>query len=296
MNRLPSTKQLQIFLATAQYLNFTHAAEAMNMTQGAISRQIQTLETLIGVALFHRHARGLSLTSEGERFVVCAGEIVNQLRKAIIDVADGANTIRLNAPTCITSWLLGRLAEFHQQFPDINVELTSTNKHQAMPNFDSFDMAILYGKAPKNKTINQVLLFDERLSPLCTPELWGELKLPFEDKVNTLKDLPWLHANVEQTDWYLWLDTFAPGLKKSTRNQTFATLDQAVGAAQLGYGVAVGDLVLAERDLKLNRLIQPFDEYVLSGNGYYLMTPAGSEQPNILLLAEWLEKQTSPHC
>ncbi|MDN3685415.1 LysR family transcriptional regulator [Vibrio sinaloensis] len=68
MNRLPSTKQLQVFLATAQHLNFTHAAEAMNMTQGAMSRQIQTLEALIGVALFHRHARGLSLTPEGERF------------------------------------------------------------------------------------------------------------------------------------------------------------------------------------------------------------------------------------
>ncbi|MFB9215846.1 LysR substrate-binding domain-containing protein [Vibrio sinaloensis] len=294
MNRLPSTKQLQVFLATAQHLNFTHAAEAMNMTQGAMSRQIQTLEALIGVALFHRHARGLSLTPEGERFVVCAEEIVNQLRKAITDVADGANTIRLNAPTCITSWLLGRLAEFHQQFPDINVELTSTNKHQSSPNFDSFDMAILYGKAIKNKTTNQVLLFEERLSPLCAPELWPEVSQTFEDKVGALAELPWLHANVEQTDWYLWLEAFAPQLKKSSRNQTFATLDQAVGAAQLGYGIAVGDLVLAERDLKLNRLVQPFDECVLSGNGYYLMTPVGTEQPNILRLVEWLAKHTPP--
>lgn len=68
--RLPSTKNLQAFLATAQHLNFTHAAEALNMTQGAISRQIQSIESLMGVALFYRQARGLALTPEGAKFIL----------------------------------------------------------------------------------------------------------------------------------------------------------------------------------------------------------------------------------
>jgi len=287
-HRLPSTKQLQIFLATAQHLNFTHAGEAMNMTQGAISRQIQSLEEVVGVALFYRQARGLSLTPEGERFVSLAEEVVGQLKKAVREVAEGANRIKLNAPTCITSWLLGRLAEFQQQYPEINVELTSTTKHQATLNFDSFDLAILYGKPLKTKTISQTLLFSERLSPICSPDLWSTEDCSLEESLAKLTDFTWLHANAEQSDWHLWLSEFSSGAKKAKRNQTFATLDQAMGAAQLGYGIAIGDLTLAERDLKLKHLVQPFNESVLSGNGYYLMTPSRAENQHITQLVEWL--------
>lgn len=295
-NRLPSTKNLQAFLAVAQHLNFTHAAEALNMTQGAISRQIQSMESLMGVALFYRQARGLALTSEGAKFVPLAEEIIQRLQTSIREVVDSANRIKLNAPSCITSWLLAHIANFQQEYPDVNVELTSTTKHQAIPNFDSFDLVISYGKPIRNKTIEQVLLFDELLAPVCAPQLWDKLAPSSTEKgfdeLNVLKCCTWLHANTEQSDWSMWLASRGYRNIQGKGNQTFATLDQAVNAAQQGFGMAIGDITLAEQDLKLKHLIQPFDHYVASGNGYHLLNPKHEGNAMVGNLVSWLSEQS----
>ncbi|UUM32057.1 LysR substrate-binding domain-containing protein [Vibrio japonicus] len=288
-SRLPSTKNLQAFLATAEHLNFTHAAEKLNMTQGAISRQIQALESIIGATLFYRQARGLSLTPEGDKFVPKAEDIIKRLQIAVREVSEGANRIKLNAPSCVTSWILARIASFQQAYPEINVELTSTTKHQAIPNFDSFDLVVMYGKPAKSKSIRQALLFEEKLAPICSPELWAKQTSRSNRTDQRLLDLfTWLHANQEQSDWKLWLNECGLADLRGKTNQTFATLDQAMNAAQLGYGIAIGDLTLAEQDLKLKRVIQPFDEVVSSGNGYYLMSHSDNDNATISNLVDWL--------
>lgn len=297
-SRLPSTKNLQAFLATAQHLNFTHAAEALNMTQGAISRQIQSIESLMGVALFYRQARGLALTPEGAKFIPLAEEIIQRLQTAIREVVDSANRIKLNAPSCITSWLLGHIANFQQAYPDVNVELTSTTKHQAIPNFDSFDLVISYGKPIRSKTIDQVVLFDEILAPVCAPQLWDTIAPQgLEDgldEVNLLKRCTWLHANTEQSDWSMWLASRGHSNIQGRGNQTFATLDQAVNAAQQGFGMAIGDITLAAQDLKSKRLIRPFDSYVASGNSYHLLNPKNEGNSMVSKLVSWLSEQSNP--
>ncbi|MCA0934388.1 LysR family transcriptional regulator [Vibrio alginolyticus] len=296
-NRLPSTKNLQAFLATAQHLNFTHAAEALNMTQGAISRQIQSIESLMGVALFYRQARGLALTPEGAKFIPLAEEIIQRLQASIREVVDSANRIKLNAPSCITSWLLGHIANFQQDYPDVNVELTSTTKHQAVPNFDSFDLVISYGKPIRSKTIDQVVLFDEILAPVCAPQLWDKItqqnleKEP--DELSLLKRCTWLHANTEQSDWSMWLASRGYRNIQGRGNQTFATLDQAVNAAQQGFGMAIGDITLAGQDLKSKRLIRPFDSQVASGNGYHLINPKREGNVIVGKLVNWLAEQST---
>lgn len=287
MNRkLPSTKNLQAFLATAHYQNFTHAAEALNMTQGAISRQIQALEAIMGVALFYRQARGLSLTPEGDKFVPLAEDIIKRLTASVREVAESANRIKINAPSCITSWLLARIANFQQEFPDVNVELTSTTKHEAVPNFDSFDLIITYGKPTRSKVVNQAVLFEEYLAPVCSPELWHRVDAIGDEHV--LKQFTWLHANQEQSDWKLWLDSAGLAKLNGKGNQTFATLDQAMNAAQQGFGIAIGDITLAAQDLKLKRLIQPFEQSVATGNGYHLLHLREQSSEMAIKLIDWL--------
>lgn len=294
-HRLPSTKNLQAFLATAEHLNFTHAASAMAMTQGAISRQIQSLESMMGVSLFYRHARGLALTPDGLKFVPLAEAVIHQLQNAVREVAESANRIKLNAPSCITTFLLEKLTAFQISHPDINVELTSTTKHQLHPNFDSFDLVIMYGRASATKRVRQVLLFEERLSPVCAPQIWHQAQQEGGgDAFQSLRRVNWLHANAEQSDWQLWIDSIGLSQLRGARNQTFATLDQAMNAAQLGYGMTVGDLTLAARQIEHQQLIQPFEHEVLSGKGYYLMAPADSDNPNLSAFVEWLASVNTP--
>ncbi|GAD80169.1 LysR substrate-binding domain-containing protein [Vibrio ezurae] len=280
--RLPSTKSLQVFLATAEYLNFTHAAQAMNMTQGAISRQIQSLEELTGVALFYRQARGLALTVEGSKFAPLAEDIIERLKKAVVKVAERSNRIKLNAPSCVTSWLLPRLMSFQQDHPDIEVELTSSIKHQHLPNFESFDLVIVYGRPLHSLSVSEHVLFEEKLTPICAPQLWDKVigeQSQWSD--SELSNFTWLHANPSHSDWALWLEEAGNTLQKGKRNQIFSTLDQAMNAAQQGFGIAIGDITLAEEDLKLNRLMRPYPHHITSGQSYYLLRPAEAKAPEI---------------
>ncbi|CAM2774390.1 LysR substrate-binding domain-containing protein [Vibrio mytili] len=295
--RLPSTKNLQAFLATAQHLNFTHAAEALNMTQGAISRQIQSIESLMGVTLFYRQARGLALTPEGEKFIPLAEDIIQRLQASIREVIDSANRIKLSAPSCITSWLLTHIANFQQAYPDVNIELTSTTKHQVIPNFDSFDLLITYGKPIRSRKMDQVVLFDEVLAPVCAPQWWENMTKKAQqeglDEIAILKRCTWLHANTEQSDWSMWLAARGHHNIQGRGNQTFATLDQAVNAAEQGFGIAIGDITLAAQDLKLKRLVRPFDSYVASGNSYHLLLPKHEDNTMVGKFATWLSEQSA---
>ncbi|WP_295893447.1 LysR substrate-binding domain-containing protein [uncultured Vibrio sp.] len=291
---LPSTKTLQSFLATAAHLNFTHAASDMNLTQGAISRQIQSLEDHIGAELFYRHARGLSLTPKGERLVPLIQESIDHLQSALAQVVDSPSKIRLNAPSCITSWLLPRLMAFQQAYPKIEVELTSSIKHVFEPNFDSFDAVISYGQAPKRTTLTSQLLFEEQLAPICRPE-----HIQAQDKQSDhafiinpdrLNQYTWLHANTEQSDWRLWLKHIENETLSSSSNQHFATLDQAMNAALQGFGIAIGDITLAAQDLELSRVVRVSEETVLSGSGYHLIQPKNRQSNALSSLNQWLTK------
>jgi LysR family glycine cleavage system transcriptional activator len=283
---LPSTKTLQAFLATAEHLNFTKAANALNLTQGAISRQILSLEELLGVKLFFRHARGLSLTQQGLKFMPHAEDVLHRLRVAIEEVSSTPSTIKLNAPSCVTSWLLPRLMAFQDAHPDIDVELTSTIKHHLEPNFNLFDAVIMYSKTPKIPSVVSHQLFEECLTPICRPELLHDLGQDLA--VDDLPRLTWLHANTEQSDWKLWLNHMERKDLFSKSNQHFSTLDQTMNAAQQGFGIAVGDITLAEQDLAMHRLIKPFEQTVLSGHSYYFLYPKQSDNPMLDTLQDWL--------
>jgi len=283
---LPSTKTLQAFLATAEHLNFTRAANALNLTQGAISRQILSLEEMLGVKLFFRHARGLSLTQQGLQFIPHAEDVLHRLRIAVEEVSSTPSTIKLNAPSCVASWLLPRLMAFQDAHPDIDVELTSTIKHHVEPNFNLFDVAIMYAKTPKLPSVISHQLFEECLTPLCRPELIEGASLGSD--LEPLTRLTWLHANSEQSDWTLWLNHIGQRGLYSKSNQHFSTLDQTMNAAQQGFGIAVGDITLAEQDLATHRLVKPFDETVLSGYSYYFLYPKQSDNPMLDILQHWL--------
>ncbi|WP_413283725.1 LysR substrate-binding domain-containing protein [Vibrio sp. MA40-2] len=291
-SRLPSTKSLQIFLVTARQLNLTRSAEILNITQGAVSRQIKMLEERLETQLFHRKARGLTLTTQGEKFIPHAEDIIARIRKSVLDMSSHSETIKLNAPSCITSWLLPKLMEFQKYYPDIKVELTSTITHFVAPDFDVFDATIIYGQASKSSLIESQLLFKEQLSPVCTANIMQQIDASKTDKLETrIAQFTWLHANVEQTDWKTWLNHWQIKGISSKTNQHFQTLDQAMNAAIQGFGIAIGDIKLAEQDLKAQRLVRLYDEAVSTGMGYYLVRPKNIQHPLLPKLLEMLTTQ-----
>jgi LysR family glycine cleavage system transcriptional activator len=285
-SRLPSTKALQTFLVTANHLNFTLAAKVLNVTQGAISRQIISLEELLKVQLFHRHARGLTLSSQGREFLPLVEEALDQIHNAVQHISNDKPIIKLKVPSCITTWLLPKIMTFQEAYPEVNVELTSSINHHINFATESFDAAICYGVAPKEKTLMSNLLFQECLTPVCAPSLLAT------DKTNLsteeINKLTWLHATPQKSDWLLWLAKAKSNALPAKQNQHFATLDLAVSAAIQGFGISIGDLTLAKLDLESGRLVAPHELSVTSGKGYYFVHPKASHNPSLALLIAWL--------
>jgi LysR family glycine cleavage system transcriptional activator len=287
-NRLPSTKEMQAFIVTAEHLKFTSAAQVLNVTQGAVSRQILSLEEKLNVRLFHRNARGLTLTDQGIDFLPLIKQVIDDLQSAIGKISNVKPVIRLKVPSCITTWLLPKIMTFQQAFPEIAVELTSSIKHDINFSAVSFDAAICYLPQVKDKTLISQILFEEYLTPVCAPSLLPKGKTQLS--IAEMKNLPWLHSTPQQSDWALWLTNANSASFTSNHNQHFATLDLAVSAARQGFGISIGDVTLASLDIASGRLSRPHSSQVKSGKGYYLVYPKVSNNLSLQTLMTWLTK------
>lgn len=120
--------KLRIFHAAAEAGSFTHAGESLRMSQSAVSRQVSSLEKDLGIALFHRHARGLVLTEQGDMLFRTASDVMNKLQTAETLLADTTTKptgeLRITAPIGLgTVWVTQRLRDFIDLYPDIRVDL-----------------------------------------------------------------------------------------------------------------------------------------------------------------------------
>jgi DNA-binding transcriptional LysR family regulator len=120
--------KLRIFHSAAEAGSFTHAGEALRMSQSAVSRQVSSLEKDLRVALFHRHARGLVLTEQGEMLFRTASEVLNKLQTAETLLSDTTTKptgeLRITAPVGLgTVWVTQRIREFMDLYPEIRVEV-----------------------------------------------------------------------------------------------------------------------------------------------------------------------------
>ena len=285
--RTPPFNALYAFVITAKHLNFTHAANELCVTQGAVSRQIATLEEYLGFTVFHRHARGLSLTTQGQ-------EILPELQKAyerLLAVTEKAcmqrSEIRLKAPTCSMRWLVPKLMAFQNEKPHIHVSLTTTTDHDVNFRTENFDAGIVFRTAHGEQG-HAVKLFDESIGPVIAPHI-----VPAGRSIN-LDDYTLLHPTQDQTDWSLWFKETQHEKPQSHKHQYFTTMDLAISAAVQGFGIAMADVHLVADDIRMKRLIAPFDTQIKTGASYYLVHRSSHHSSQVLdEFIEWFQSDAA---
>ena len=168
MRPLPPLEMFRFFEVAARHLNFTHAAEEMHVTHGAVSQRIKRLEEDLGTPLFRRTGRSMLLTDEGRR-------LLERVRAAIGEITEGVEAIRSSnrdriltvsmVPGFATYWLLPRLAEFIERHPDIEVNIRPS---LSLTDFtrDEVDMAVRFGPGTW-PGLTSIKLYDEELVPVC---------------------------------------------------------------------------------------------------------------------------------
>lgn len=158
--------KLRVFHAVAEAGSLTHAGESLHLSQSAVSRQIRGLEDSLGATLFHRHARGLILTEQGELLFAAARDMSARLNLAaarIRDAKDGAaGDLRVSATHGLGSmWLAPRLGKFLSEHPDISVDLLLTEEVLDLPMREA-DVALML-RPPEQADLIRRPLMESRI-------------------------------------------------------------------------------------------------------------------------------------
>lgn len=165
--------KLRIFHAAAEAGSFTHAGDALHISQSAVSRQVSALERELKVTLFHRHARGLVLTEQGELLHRTTSDVINRLHTAETLLSDTTSKpsgeLRITAPVGFgTIWLTQRLREFQDLYPEIRIEL-SLNDDQVDIGMRAADVAI-WTREPEQADLIRRSLFESRVRAFASAQ------------------------------------------------------------------------------------------------------------------------------
>ena len=297
--RLPPLNSLRAFEAAARHLSFTRASEELFVTQAAVSHQIKHLEEFLGIKLFNRINRKLSLTDEGAEYYPQVRDVFERLKQATENIqmvgASGSLTVSV-IPTFAVEWLIPRLDQFNHRYPDIDVRITANNNNKEVDFFsEDIDCAIYFDTGHYRKGTYKQRLLDEYLIPLCSPRLLnGEkpLKTPDDLRYHTL-----LHEETTE-DWKRWLEKTGVDGVDLSRGPIFSHSVMVLQAAIHGQGVAIGYSVVAQQEIQSGRLVTPYKITIPSINAYDFVCPKGAEdKPKIAAFRHWLkttiEKETA---
>jgi DNA-binding transcriptional LysR family regulator len=179
--------KLKVFHAAAEAGSFTHAGEQLGLSQSAVSRQVSALEQELAVSLFHRHARGLILTEQGDLLYRTAHDVFMQLQAARAKLADSrerpSGDLKLTTTLGVgINWLIPRLGEFTALYPDIRISLMMTDEELDLSMREA-DVAIRTRK-PTQPDLIQRKLFSIGVHAYCSPEYIKRQGTP-----RTLEDL-----------------------------------------------------------------------------------------------------------
>ena len=293
-SRLPSLNGLRAFEAAARHLSFTNAATELNVTQTAISHQIRRLEEELGVRLFVRQNRSLTLTAEAREYLPGIRAAFNDLRLATDRLKRKDNDHVLTVSTLASlaaKWLLPRLSNFQQTHPGIDVRITTST---SLVDFrrDDVDAAIRYGRGNWPGVRADWLMADE-LFPVCSPALLNgdkALRCPEDLANHTLLR----SSGGYDDDWRLWLT--AAGLASNISKQPGLSFDlilMTVQAAIDGIGIAMGRTSYVQEDIAKGRLVVPFKITLPSDAGFYLVSPEARAEPaKLSAFRQWLLAST----
>ncbi|RZI72339.1 MAG: LysR family transcriptional regulator, partial [Pseudomonas sp.] len=167
---------------------------------------------------------------------------------------------------------------------------TTTSAHTVDFRREDFDAAVVFGAKPVDSSHVQHL-FDEQLTPVCSPLLASSNPLA---RAADLERHMLLHPTLDERDWTLWLKAAGAELSHVEHGQHFDTMDLAMTVASQGTGVAIGDWSLIGEDLSAGRLVMPFELKVRTGAAYYFVHPKGASVPSPLQdLLDWLSLQAA---
>lgn len=263
----------------------TRAAEVLNLTQSAVSRQIGNLEGFVRQPLFERQKKRLVPTDAGRQYAAAIGPMLASLENETLKLItwgaeDRVLTLGL-LPTFGSRWLIPRLGAFTAAHPDIQLNIVTGLTPQDF-SAAGVDVAIQYGAGQWDGMATYKIVEEEIIAVVAPALLKGkaEANIPDYDR---------LQMSTRPTAWSEWLAGNGYTDAGARGGAQFENFTMMIEAARSGLGVAVLPLMYVADDLATGRLIAPFGTPVKSTNAYYLAFPERSGGLNkVQAFRDWL--------
>lgn len=300
VDRIPPLNALRAFAAAARHDSFTRAADELGVTHGAVSKQVRLLEDHLGLTLFVRGVRKVSLIGHGRELLAEVapaleriGAAAARLRRAGL-ARDAGGTVRINArPSFALRWLIPHLPAFMAAHPGIRPEVITSTAEPASLSPGGYDLVIRRGDGRGQRRtwpegVVPCPFLRERARPVACPALLSRrpVRRPADLAAHTL-----LHTATRDGDWKAWLARAGvPGLEPAGE-QRFDHLQFVLQAALDGLGIALAPLSLVAGDLEAGRLVPVpprAPSLALEPYCYSLAPEAG---PASEIFANWLKGQ-----
>lgn len=290
--KIPSTSALISFEAAARHESFTKAAEELSLTQGAICRQIASLESFLGIELFRRSRRGVKLTDAGLSYSRRVATQLDAVERDTLSVMgnQGANTIELAVvPTFGTQWLLPRLKDFQKLRPHVTLNLTNRTRPFMFADTE-FDAAIYFGDADWPGTESYRLMGENPLA-VCSPALLnGQASLSPGD----IAQMPLLQQTTRPYAWRQWFSSQDMNVARDMTGPRYELFSMLAQAASHEMGIALIPPFLIQRELAEGRLVIASPHALSSPKAYHLMIPVRKmESAAVHAFRQWLTDQSA---
>ncbi|OOS00194.1 transcriptional regulator [Haemophilus paracuniculus] len=268
--KLPPLNALKAFDVAARHLNFTKAAEDLFVTQAAVSHQIKLLEEFLGVKLFHRRNRLLAFTEFGSQYY-------EEIRPLLEQIALVTDKIRLQNHRQILSisvpqtfgmhWLVPRLNDFHQKYPDIEVRLKGVDQDEGQLGKE-IDVAIYYGLG-NWQNLEAIPLGQARIVILASQAYLAENPIA---RPEDLEGKHLLHVG-SHNKWKKMVQHLNLTNVDAESGSTFSHTFMALQAAMHQQGVAIANQILAQHEIEKGTVIEPFPTELYDEKAFYVVYP-----------------------
>lgn len=293
--KIPGTDLLIAFETSARHQSFTRAAEELCLTQSAVCRQISTLEDYLGIQLFNRVKKRVTLSEAGLLYAKQVREYLKQMEHDTLSLMAhrGAGGVLELAviPTFAARWLIPRLADFHSRNPAITLDLT-TRAEPFMFTDTPFDAAIHFGDPVWPGAITEYL-FGEDMVPVCSPSLLGGATRVAPEQ---LERLPLLHQSARPDAWREWFEVAGRPNVNAMGGSRYELFSLLVEAARAGLGVALMPRFFVLSEIASGELLIPSPYVLHNQRSYYLVYPQNKVgSPSLQVFCQWLRDQASAY-
>lgn len=284
--RIPPLKYLKTFQLAADRRSFKIAAEQLCITPSAVSHQIKSLEEHLGIALFDRGPRGLSLTEAGRNYLQHMQSMFARLEVVTeqLQIHHGRDVVRLHMPPFFaTELLLPRLPAFLESQPDLDIHINTALAPLQLHPLEA-DISIIVGAAPDEEHCSHKL-FSQEFVPACAPQLLERLPVRAPEDLNrhTL-----ITHEPRRDGWQRWARLLGFDLRPR-KLARFDTMCAAAQAAEHGVGIALVSSALCRERFARGSLVKLFDAPLETGENYFLIVRIeDAARAHIRALTDWL--------